>query len=105
MGHIVINCYRPKAGKTERLVGLIQRHLAVLRNRGLATARPSITMTASDGTVVEIFEWASKDAMARAEGDADLDGMAREYHEVCERVPLAELHEAGRLLAEFEAVG
>ena len=68
MGRIVIACYRPKAGKNEALRALMQTHLSTLRSEGLVTDRKSIMMEAKDGTILEIFEWKSREAIEAAHG-------------------------------------
>ena len=66
MGRIVIAAYRPKPGKAERLKELMHTHVSRLRDEGLATDRRSIVMEAVDGTIIEVFEWVSKEAIAAA---------------------------------------
>ena len=56
----------PDPGKKEALDRLILDHVATLRAEGLVTDRTPITMSAQDGTVVEVFEWASSDAIEKA---------------------------------------
>ena len=62
----VLAVYRPKPGKAEALDRLMIEHLPILRAEGLATDHPATVLKAADGTVVEIFEWVSKDAIDRA---------------------------------------
>ena len=60
MGVMVMALFRPKPGKDAELVACMRDHLPVLRAQGLATERPTTILRASDGTLVEIFEWMSQ---------------------------------------------
>ncbi|MFI5158631.1 MAG: hypothetical protein ACHQF4_07175, partial [Sphingobacteriales bacterium] len=60
MGRIVIACYKPKPGKGEALKALMKTHLPRLKKEGLVTDRESIMMEATDGTIIEVFEWLSE---------------------------------------------
>jgi hypothetical protein len=59
MGSISVACYKPRPGCEEALLELVRNHLPPLRAQGLVTERTSIVMRTADGTIVEIFEWAS----------------------------------------------
>ncbi len=73
LGRIVIAGYRPKTGKREEIRMLCLTHVPMLRSFGLVTDRTPLLKEAQDGTVIEVFEWASNEAMAsaHAEGPAD----------------------------------
>ncbi|HHY51532.1 MAG TPA: hypothetical protein GYA10_17505 [Alphaproteobacteria bacterium] len=102
MGRIVIAAYRPKSGRQQALERLMRRHHERLRTEGLVTDRPPVLMRAGDGTMLEVFEWLSADAIAAAHRRPALQAMFEEYADVSERVPLRELEEAGELVAAFE---
>ena len=104
MKRIVIACYRPRPGKQEDLRRLIQDHVATLRAQKLVTSREPITMEARDGTVVEVFEWASAEAIEAAHNNPVVQAMWEAYSEVCDYVPLAQVPEAGELFSEFAPV-
>src|ERR1043165_636916 len=97
MGRVVIVGYRPKAGKREELRRLIVDHVANLRSEGLVTDRRPITMEAEDGTIVEVFEWKSKEAMNAAHTNPVVLEMWAQYERVCDYVPVADVPEAVRL--------
>ncbi len=61
-------------------------------------------MRARDGTIVEVFEWASADAIARAHSNPAVGALWAEFGAVCDYVPLATLAEAGQMFAEFDAI-
>jgi hypothetical protein len=104
MGRSVIVAYRPKPGKERELLAVVEKHLEVLRGEDLGTDRPAHVMRAADGTVLEVFEWQSSDAIARAHSSPTVQSLWREFGEACEYVPLASVAEAQQLFAEFEAI-
>jgi hypothetical protein len=101
---MVIVAYRPKRGKDAALLALARDHVALLRRLGLATARKECVMRAADGTVVEVFEWASRAALAAAHQHPAVAALWADYQEVCDYVPLRQLREAADLFAEFQPV-
>lgn len=103
MGRIVIVCYKPKPGMKDQLLKLTRRHVQRLRAEGLVTDREPVAMEAQDGTVVEVFEWKSKEAIEAAHSNARIQEMWQEYAEVCEYVPVAGLQEAKEVFSEFAA--
>ena len=104
MGRIVIVAYRPKPGKADGLRALVATHVPRLRAEGLVTERAPIVMEAADGTVVEVFEWASREAIEAAHANPAVQAMWAEFAEVCEYVPVSSVAEAGELFSEFAAV-
>lgn len=102
MGRIVIVGYKPKPGKNADLKALMKTHLPRLRKEGLATDRESIMMEAADGTIVEVFEWVSEEAIQNAHKNPEVLKMWGEYAEVCDYVPIGSLAEAGNLFSGFE---
>jgi hypothetical protein len=79
-------------------------HVATLRSIGLITDRIPITMEAEDGTFVEVFEWASSEAIEAAHGHPVVLKMWEDYGRVCEYVPISQVPEASQLFSEFTPV-
>ena len=104
MGRIAIACYKPKPGQDEALRALVAEHVSTLRSIGLTTDRPPVAMQAKDGTVIEVFEWASPEAIQAAHAHPVVLGMWEEYSRLCDYVPLATVGEASDLFAEFAPV-
>jgi hypothetical protein len=104
MGRIVIVGYRPKSGQQEALRRLILDHVATLRSERLVTDRVPITMQAQDGTVVEVFEWASSAAIERAHTNPAVLRMWGHFSEVCDYVPIGQVAEAANLFSEFTPI-
>ncbi len=102
MGHISIGCYRPKPGAESELEALAREHVPILRRLGLATERSPIIGRAKDGTIVEVFEWASNAAVERAHSDPEVLKLWERYGKVCDYVKLGDLAESSDLFAGFE---
>jgi hypothetical protein len=104
MGQFVIAAYRPKPGKEQQLLQLVRDHLPILRSQGLVTDRPPYVMRAADGTLVEVFEWKSAEAVQAAHSNPAVGALWARFAEVCDYQPLNTLVECQQLFAEFDAV-
>lgn len=100
----MISCYRPKAGKDQQLDELMKTHIDILRSEGLATARKSIMMKAADGTIIEVFEWKSKEAIEKAHTNPKVLKMWEEFSQVCDFVKPVDISEFQNIFSEFEPV-
>jgi hypothetical protein len=104
MGRCVIVAYTPKPGKEQQLLAVVRKHMDVLQGQALVTDRPAYVMRAADGTIVEVFEWRSADAIEKAHTNPAVMALWGEFGEACDYTPLSKLKEAQDLFAEFEAV-
>ena len=104
MGRIVIVAYTPKAGKERELSAAVKKHLVVLRAEQLVTDRPAWVMRASDGSVIEIFEWRSAQAIDQAHSNPAVQALWKEFDAACDYTPLRNLAETEQMFAEFESV-
>ena len=104
MGRIVISCYRPKAGQQDALHALMRTHVKTLRSLGLVTDRTPITMQAKDGTFVEVFEWASSEAIQAAHTNPVVLKMWEAYGKACDYIPVAQVPEGSQMFSEFTPV-
>jgi hypothetical protein len=104
MGQFVIACYKPKPGKEAGLLEVVREHLPILRAEKLATDRPSHVMRCKDGTIVEVFEWESAEAIAAAHKNPNVLAMWRRFNEVCDIVKLVDLAESRDMFAGFEPI-
>ena len=104
MGSMVIALFRPKPEKAADLMACMRDHLPVLRAQGLATSRPSIVLRAADGTLLEIFEWASQAAIDAAHSNPAVLALWARYAACCDYVTLGDLKEAGSMFPGFELV-
>lgn len=104
MGRIVIAAFQPKPGKQTQLLEVVAKHWRVLQAEGLVTDRPRIVMQAADGTLVEVFEWRSAQAIEQAHQNPAVLALWTEFEAACEYVPLASLAEAQHPFSEFDAL-
>ena len=104
MGRIVIVAYRPRPGQEKTLKALVRSHVTKLQALGLATGRAAVVMEAADGSLVEVFEWVSAEAVELAHNHPEVQALWREFAEVCDYIPVGQLPEAAQLFSEFEAL-
>ncbi len=104
MGQFVIAAYRPRPGKEAQLLQIISEHMPILRSQGLVTDRPAYAMRASDGTIVEVFEWKSAKAVEEAHSNQVVRALWARFDEVCEYESLANLPECQRLFSPFQPI-
>jgi hypothetical protein len=104
MGRFVIVAYKPKPGQEQALLAAVRKHVAVLRSERLVSERPPCAMRSSDGTIVEVFEWRSAEAIHAAHSHPAVQALWGEFGAACDYVPLSTLAEAQQTFAEFEPV-
>ena len=95
MGSISVACYKPKPGCERELLALVRNHLPPLRALGLVTERTSIVMRTADGTIIEIFEWVSQEAIDGAHHNPAVLELWSRFEKVC-------TYEIPSNLAEFQ---
>ena len=103
-GVIVVVAYRPKPGKEKELLELVRGRVPTLRKEGLVTDRVPTIMRAKDGTIVEVSEWKSREAIDAAHKNPNVLAMWGKFFALCECVPLKSLAEANDMFAGFEPV-
>jgi hypothetical protein len=103
MGRFVIAVFKPRPGQSAALAHAVAKHTPLLRQLKLLSERPASIMRATDGTVVEVFEWLSTEAIEAAHRHPAVQALWAEFAAASEYVPLSALPEAAGLFAEFEA--
>jgi len=101
MGRIVIVGYKPKEEKESELQEMLKLHLSTLRAEALISDRDSIVMRSTDGTIVEVFEWASKESIEAAHNNPKTQQMWEEFSKVCDFIPVSQVPESASLFSEF----
>ena len=86
------------------LLELVKDHLPILRSQGLVTDRPSYAMRAKDGTILEVFEWKSPEAINAAHTNQAVLAMWARFNEACFFESLANLEECKQMFAGFEPI-
>ena len=104
MGSISVACYRPRPGREQELLDLVRNHLPPLRAQGLVTDRASIVMRAADGTIIEVFEWVSKEAIAGAHSNPVVLDLWKKFEAACVYETPSNLPEFQNMFAHFEAL-
>src|SRR3954447_25763447 len=103
-GVIVIVAYRPKAGKEQELLQLVRSRVPTLRKEGLVTDRMPTIMRSRDGTIIEVSEWKSREAIDAAHKNENVRTLWNRFFEVCDCIPLKDLAEAQEMFAGFEPI-
>jgi len=103
-GVIVIVAYRPKAGKEKELLELVRNRVPTLRKENLATDRVPTIMRARDGTIIEVSEWKSQQAIDAAHKNPNVLAMWNKFFAVCDCVPLNTLSQSAEMFAGFEPI-
>ena len=103
-GVCVIAAYRPKPGKEAELLEVIRSRVPTLAKEGLITDRASVIMRAKDGTIIEVSEWKSAEAIEAAHENPNVLALWDRFSEVCDYVPLKSLSEVEIMFPGFEPV-
>jgi len=104
MGRFTIVAYTPKAGQEQHLLAAVRKHLQVLKTERLVTDKPAYVMCAGNGTIVEVFEWRSAEAIQQAHNNPAVQALWGEFGAACDYTPLTNLAETHQMFAEFDAV-
>ena len=104
-GIVVIVAYRPKAGHERELLELVRGRVPTLREEGLVTDRVPVMMRAKDGTIIEVSEWKSQQAIEEAHKNPRVLAMWDKFFAVCDCIPLKTVPEAETMFAGFEPIG
>ena len=106
MPEIVFALYRPKPDRADDLLAIAKEHVPALRKLGLVTGRaPIVARSRKDGTIIEVFEWASALAIERAHRHPVVQKHWARFAECAEYPTFGQLAEAGDVFAGFEPVG
>jgi quinol monooxygenase YgiN len=103
-GVIVIVAYRPKPGKENELLEIVRSRVPALRKENLVTDRVPTIMRARDGTIIEVSEWKSHEAIDAAHKNPNVLAMWNKFFAICDCIPLNTLAEANEMFAGFEPI-
>lgn len=104
MGKVVIVVYKPKPGKVKEFFELLREHVPVLTKEKLITDRKPIILRSKSGAIVEIFEWASAEAIDQAHGNANVQKLWEQFNDVCDYAPLSALEERDAIFPDFDSI-
>ena len=103
-GIVVIVAYRPKPGREGELLEIVRNRVPTLRREDLVTDRAPVLMRARDGTIIEVSEWKSLEAIEAAHKNPRVLAMWDKFFAVCDCVPLKMVPEAETMFAGFEPI-
>lgn len=104
MGELVIATYRPREGRENELLEIVKEHVPILRSQGLVTDQPALVMRAKNGTLLEVFEWTSTEAVEDAHHDPVVRAMWKRFDAACTFESLTSLEECKVPFPHFEPV-
>ena len=104
MGRITIAIYRPKPGRDKELQKIVGEHMPVLMGQSLITDRKPIVMKASDGCIIEVFEWRSAEAIRSAHENPEVLKLWERFNEVCDYDKPVNVKEFHNMFSEFTPV-
>ena len=103
-GVVVIVAYRPKPGKENELIDLVRSRVPTLRKENLVTDRVPTIMRSRDGTIIEVSEWKSQEAIDAAHKNPNVLAIWNKFFAICDCIPLNTLAEANEMFAGFEPI-
>jgi quinol monooxygenase YgiN len=103
-GSLSLSRIGPSPGKESETLDLVRNRVPTLRKEALVTERTPIIMRARDGTIIEVSEWKSREAIDAAHKNPNILAMWNRFFAVCDCVPLNQLPESGEMFADFEPI-
>jgi quinol monooxygenase YgiN len=94
--------YKPKAGQEKAFLELVKRHLPVLRELQLATDRSNFIARSKDGTIIEVFEWTSVNAIDAAHQHPAVADIWEKMTLIADFIAMKALPEAKKPFSGFE---
>lgn len=104
MPEVVLAAYKPKDGKDKELEKLIQKHVPTLRELGLITSRPTLTMKSADGTYIEIMEWVDANSAETAHEHPAVAQIWEAMEHISQFRKLSDLDEAKKPFSHYQTV-
>src|SRR4029434_35793 len=99
---IVIVAYRPKLGRESQTLDLVRSRVPTLRKEGLVTDGTPNIIRARDGTIIEVSEWKSQEAIEAAHKNPNVLAMWNKFFEACDCIPLNTVSESAEMFAGFD---
>ncbi|MEH7332956.1 antibiotic biosynthesis monooxygenase [Neobacillus drentensis] len=96
--------YRPKPGNEKELMEVLKEHIPTLRQEELITDHELLTLQAEDGTIIEIAEWKSTEAIEKAHQNPNVMAVWNKIGALAELTSLSTLAEAQYPFPNFKAL-
>ncbi|MBV6478778.1 MAG: hypothetical protein HGGPFJEG_01535 [Ignavibacteria bacterium] len=104
MGILVITCFKPNPGKESELLEVVRDHMPILKKEGLVTDRPCHVMKSKNGSIIEVFEWKSQQAIDDAHKNKNVLELWKRFENACEYKTLSSIEESNIMFPGFEPV-
>lgn len=96
--------YRPKEGREAELENSVKLHLGKLLELKLVNEKNSFSGQSTDGTIIEIFEWASSEAKRMAHEHPEVESIWNQIAKICDFPAMKDLPEAHSPFPNFGAL-
>ena len=103
-GVCIIVADRPKPGKGDEVLALVRSRVPNLRQEGLVTDRQPMIMRSRDGTIIEVSEWKSREAIDAAHKKPNVLAMWNKFLPSVTVFLLNTLAETQEMFAGFEPI-
>lgn len=104
MGLISFAVFKPKPGKEDDLLQVIEDRSPLLRKLGMMTERKPISMRSSEGAIIHVSEWVDDDAITRAHSNPEVLALWQRFSDCCDFIKLDLLSESHDTFATFDAI-
>lgn len=82
-GLIGIYAYKPKEGQDAETLAVVREHYPTLLREGLVTSRAPVLGRAADGTLIEVIEWVSEEAVGNAHSNPAVRDLWTRFDQCC----------------------
>lgn len=96
--------YKAKEGKEKELLELVKKHLPILHELELATTRGNFIAEAKDGTIIEVFEWTSLNAIHAAHQHPAINAIWEKMTLIADFTPMSTLTEGQKPFPGFKVL-
>ncbi|HYD20926.1 MAG TPA: hypothetical protein VEB40_05575 [Flavipsychrobacter sp.] len=102
MKKLAFAMYKPREGKAEELMDILKIHIPTLKEYDLITDKEPFTVLSENGTVIEIFEWASQEAIDLAHEHPAIRTIWGKMGPICDFVSMKDLPESQNAFPSFD---
>ena len=104
MPRVAIIVLKPQKDKIGELIALLRKSHSTLLKFGIVTAREQILAMSSEGSIIQILEWTSKQAEEEAAVHDEVRELWMEAERLCEFQKPIEVNEFTQMFPSFEII-
>lgn len=104
MSRIGFVLYRPRKGKEDELIRMIQTHFPFLRQEGFITERKVVGMKTKDGSIMVVFEWKTSESIGEAATNSVVQNIWMQVSKVSDFDKPGSIKEFHDMFPDFEAL-